>query len=112
MSQYYSAPCPRGCGNFIDSLERCSCIPERAKRAGALELRLALEALCRALGELPADALDQASFRAYSDAVEVLEPDEFRARFTAQATERKRKEMACEYVAYPECGCVEKCRYK
>jgi ribulose 1,5-bisphosphate carboxylase large subunit-like protein len=55
------------------------------KRAGAKAVREALEALCRALGELPADALDQASFRAYGRAVDVLDPDEFGERFKAQA---------------------------
>lgn len=58
------------------------------KRAGAKEVREALEALCRALGELPHDALDQASFYAYSRAVDVLEPDEFRERFQALASKR------------------------
>lgn len=58
------------------------------KRAGAEEVRQALEALCKALGELPHDALDQASFHAYSRAVDVLEPDEFRQRFMAQEKER------------------------
>jgi hypothetical protein len=48
----------------------------------------ALEILCRALGELPANALDQASFAAYSRAVDLLDPDEFRERFLAQAKQR------------------------
>jgi ribulose 1,5-bisphosphate carboxylase large subunit-like protein len=59
------------------------------KKAGAKAVREALEALCRALGELPAGALDQASFHAYSRAVDVLEPDEFRERFQAQARHRE-----------------------
>lgn len=57
-------------------------------RAGAKEVREALEGLCKALGELPHNALDQASFHAYSRAVDVLEPDEFRERFMAQAKSR------------------------
>jgi hypothetical protein len=57
---------------------------------GSNAVREALEALCRALGELPATALDQASFKAYSRAVDVLEPDEFRERFMAQAKERQK----------------------
>lgn len=48
----------------------------------------ALEILCKALGELPADALDQASFAAYSRAVDLLEPDEFTERFKAQVAAR------------------------
>lgn len=45
----------------------------------------ALVTLVKALGELPHNALDQASFKAYSAAAELLDPDEFTARFMAQA---------------------------
>jgi hypothetical protein len=56
--------------------------------ASAPSLLTALEGLCKALGDLPHNALDQASFNAYSRAVDVLEPDEFRERFMAQAEKR------------------------
>lgn len=56
--------------------------------ASAPSLLEALNGLCKALGKLPADTLDKASFNAYSKAVDVLEPYEFRERFMAQAKQR------------------------
>lgn len=62
-------------------------MPKRAKTKHDQAKREhdALVTLCAALGELPADTLDQASYKAYSAAVEVLDPDEFTERFMASA---------------------------
>lgn len=46
-----------------------------------IELRQALKALCEAIGELPVIATDQATYKAYTAATELLEPDEFNKRF-------------------------------
>lgn len=48
-------------------------------------VREALEKLVRALGELPAGNLDQASESAYRHAANLLDPDEFTGRFMASA---------------------------
>lgn len=48
------------------------------------ELEAALRRLVDALGGLPANNLDQASERAYRDAHNLLDPDEFTERFMAQ----------------------------
>lgn len=49
------------------------------------KLEDALRAIVKALGELPAGNLDQASQKAYRAADDLLDPDEFTARFMAQA---------------------------
>lgn len=47
------------------------------------QIREALERVLRHLGEMPHDWPSRELFRAYSDAEELLRPDEFRARFMA-----------------------------
>lgn len=50
----------------------------------AKKLHGALEALCKAVGELPVVETDQATQKAYGSAVSILEPDDFTERFMAQ----------------------------
>lgn len=52
---------------------------------GESKVRDALERLVKALGELPAGNLDQASESAYRHAANLLDPDEFTERFMASA---------------------------
>lgn len=48
----------------------------------------ALVKLCAALGELPLNSLDQASYSAYSEAVNLLDPDDFTERFMTSAVKQ------------------------
>lgn len=46
--------------------------------------REVLERLCKALGEMPHDWPSQDLYKAYKDAANLLDPDEFTERFMAQ----------------------------
>lgn len=56
--------------------------------------RALLEALCKAVGDLPASETDQATRKAYSEATNALDPDEFTARFMASANLIDRRQGA------------------